>query len=82
MSESKKILVIRSKGHLSKQKLKEFQKIWNTQLENGLVVIPNDFEFVALDPETLESCEWKWVQAEKPTLWQRLKRRFKHVCDK
>lgn len=78
MGENKKILVIRAKNHISKQKLNEFHKLWQKQLSEGLVVIPNDFEIVALDPNSLKPCEIGWVQTKKDLFWSKLLRRFKH----
>ena len=71
------ILVIRSKRHLSQQKLKDFQRFWSNQMLTGIVVIPDEFEFVSLDPKTLKPCPLEW-QETKPSLWERIKRRFKH----
>lgn len=79
MSDDKAILVIRSKKHLSKQKLKDFQKLLSSQMTDGVVLIPDDFEFVALDPKTLKQCPLKWQEVKTPSLWERIKRRFKHV---
>lgn len=76
MSE-KNVLVIRAKKHISKQKLKEFQSLWSNQLANGLVVIPDDFEFVSLDPDTLKQCELEWQEIKKLSWWQKLMRRKK-----
>lgn len=78
MGENKKILVIRAKNYTSKQKLNEFHKLWQKQLSEGLVVIPNDFEIVALDPNSLKPCEIGWVQTKKDSFWSKLLRRFKH----
>ena len=78
MSDDKAILVIRAKKHLSKQKLKEFQRLLSSQMTEGVVLIPDDFEFVALDPKTLKQCPLKWQEVKNPTLWERIKRRFKH----
>lgn len=78
MEENKKILVIRAKNHISKQKLKDFQKLWQKELSEGLVVIPNDFEIVALDPNSLKPCEIGWVQIEKDSFCSKLLRWFKH----
>lgn len=78
MSDDKAILVIRAKKHLSKQKLKDFQKLWSLQMTDGVVLIPDDFEFVTLDPKTLKQCPLKWQEAKTPSLWERMKRRLKH----
>ena len=74
---SKNILVIRAKKHISKQKLKEFQTLWSKQTADGVVVIPDDFEFVSLDPDTLKPCEMDWQEIKRESLWSKLLRRFK-----
>lgn len=76
MSE-KKILVIRAKRKISKQKLKEFQRLWSSQMNEGVVLIPDDFEFVSLDPDTLKPCEIGWEQIKKESWWSTLLRRIK-----
>ena len=73
----KNIIVIRVKNHTSKQKLNEFQRLLNNQINEGIVVIPNDFEFVSLDPETLKPCELEWHETTKLSWWQKLLRRWK-----
>lgn len=75
MSE-KNILVIRAKKKTSEQKLKEFQTFWNNQTNEGIVVIPGDFEFFPLDPETLKPCEIGFEQIKKDSLWRKLLRRI------
>ncbi len=76
MSE-KNILVIRAKRNISKQKLNEYQKLWKSQISDGIVLIPSDFEFVSLDPDTLKPCEIGWVQIKKDSLWRKFLRRLK-----
>ena len=68
----KNILVFRAKKNFSKQKLKEFQRLWSNQVADGVVVIPNDFEFVSLDPNTLKPCEFEWQEIKKVHWWQKL----------
>lgn len=78
MSE-KNILVIRAKRHISRQKLNEFQRLWDNQiLKEGVIVIPDDFKFVSLNPETLKPCEFHWEQVKTESWWSKLLRRFKH----
>ncbi len=79
MSDEKKIIVIRAKKHIARQKLKDFHQLWSNQIKEGVVLIPDDFEFVALDPNTFEQCPLDWQEAKKPSLWERIKRRCKHV---
>ena len=80
MSDGKKVLIIRAKRKLPAEKMKEFRDTWLSQLEQDLVVFPqNDFEFAFIDKETGESQEIKWITQERPsTLWERIKRRIKH----
>ncbi len=72
----KNIIVIRATKHISKQKLKEFQRLWNNQINEGIVVIPNDFEFVSLDPKTLQPCELEWQEMKKISWLQKLLRKI------
>ena len=82
MNESKNILVIRAKKHFSKQKLNEFQRLWSNQVANGVVVIPEDFEFVSLDQNTLKPCEFEWQEIKKVHWWQKLIRRINDANNK
>ena len=79
MSDEKAIVVIRAKDRVSKKRMQEFTKLYNIDksVEQGILMLPNDFEFVLLDPKTFKPIELDWQEVKRETFWSRLKRRFK-----
>ena len=84
MSDEKAIVVIRAKDRVSKKRMQEFTKLFNidNSVEQGILMLPNDFEFVLLDPKTFKPIELDWQEVKRETFWSRLKRRFKNADNK
>lgn len=81
MSEDvKPFMIIKAKRNLSKVKLQEFKNLYTRQMvEDGLIVIPEDFEIFLIDPKTLERIEIHSLEYEetRQSIWQRLLSKIK-----
>ena len=82
MSESKKILVLKAKKYTTFQHQDVIIRKLRDDINNGICIIPNDFEYEWIDEDDLKKIEnpmFRFLPMEtKPSFWERIKRRFKH----
>lgn len=78
--EVKPFMIIKSTKPISKSKLFDYKKRFMREMvEDGLIMMPNDFEIFLIDPKTYKQIELHSIdyQPMEPTLWEKIKRRFK-----
>ena len=76
----KPFMIIKAKRHLSKVKLQEFKNLYTRQMvEDGLIVMPEDFEIFLIDPKTFDRIEIHSLEYEeqRQSIWQRLLSKIK-----
>ena len=82
MSECKKILILKAKKTMTFQRTDFIIRKLQNDINNGIVIIPNDFEYEWIDEDDLKKIKnpmFRFLPMEtKPSLWERIKRRFKH----
>ena len=86
MSESKKILVLKAKKNITFQHQDVIIRKLRADINNGICIIPNDFDYEWIDEDDLKKIEnamFSFLPLETElTIWERIKRRLKHVCNK
>ena len=82
MSESKKILVLKAKKNITFQHQDVIIRKLRDDINNGICIIPNDFDYEWIDEDDLKKIEnamFNFLPMEtKPSLWEKIKRRLKH----
>ena len=80
-SESKKILVLKAKRNLTFQHQDIIMRKLREDINHGICIIPNDFDYEWIDEDDLKKIEnamFSFLPMKtKPSLWERIKRRFK-----
>lgn len=81
MSEGKKILILKSKRQKFLQYEDSIRRKLINDLRDGVVIIPDDFEYEWIDENELKQMENAKITflplERKITLWERIKRIFK-----
>lgn len=81
MSEGKKILILKSKRKNPLQYEDFIRRKLIDDIRNGVVIIPDDFEYEWIDENELKQIEDAKITffplERKTTLWERIKRIFK-----
>ena len=82
MSKSKKILVLKAKKNIAFQHQDFIIRKLRDDINNGICIIPNDFDYEWIDEDDLKKIEnamFSFLPMEKkPSFWERIKRRFKN----
>lgn len=78
MSEGKKILILKSKRQKSLQYEDFIRRKLIDDIRNGVVIIPDDFEYEWIDENELKQIENAKITflplERKTTLWERIKK--------
>lgn len=81
MSENKKILVLKAKEKMTFEKQDFIIRKLRADIKDGIVIIPDNFEYEWIGEDELKQIEnamFSFLPLEtKPSLWERIKRRFK-----
>lgn len=81
MSEGKKILILKSKRKISLQDENFIRRKLIDDLRDGVVIIPDDFEYEWINENELKQMENAKITffplERKTTLWEKIKRIFK-----
>ena len=81
MSDYKKILVLKAKRKMTYQTQDFIIRKLRADINGGIVIIPDDFEYEWIDEDDLkkiENAKFSFLPMEtKQSLWERIKRRFK-----